>query len=269
MEMETRRRMEQPLLAMKNLTISYGEQPVVTGAALQVEKGEILGIVGESGSGKTTLLKAAMGLLPEDGVITGGGICYQGEDIYAMEPERLRRLRGAELGMIFQNTEASLCPVRTIEKQLYESVQAHQNLPKEEIRKRALEQMEKMRLKNGERILKSYPFELSGGMNQRVGILFAMLLQPKLILADEPTSALDVSTQAQVIDEMLRMRETEGTAFLLVTHNIRIVEKMADRIAVMRQGQIIEYGTKDEVINEPKEEYTRQLLASVLRLKRG
>ena len=261
--------MEQPLLAMQNLTINYGEQPAVTGATLQIERGEILGIVGESGSGKTTLLKAAMGLLLEDGAVTGGSICYQGEDMLSMEPERLRGLRGAELGMIFQNTEASLCPVRTIEKQLYESVQAHRNLSKEEIRKRALEWMEKMRLKNGERILKSYPFELSGGMNQRVGILFAMLLQPKLILADEPTSALDVTTQAQVIDEMLRMREKDGTSFLLVTHNIRIVEKMADRVAVMRQGKIIEYGTKDEVINQPKEEYTRQLLASVLRLKKG
>ncbi len=173
------------------------------------------------------------------------------------------------MGMIFQNTGASLCPIRTIEDQLYESVLQHENIPRREIRERAMDLFDKMKLLNGERILKSYPFELSGGMNQRVGIMMAMILKPALLFADEPTSALDVTVQAQVVREMMKMRELFGTTIVIVTHNIGVVEYMADKVAVMYRGRLVEYGDTKEVIQHPKEEYTQKLVRAVLRIHRG
>ena len=142
-------------------------------------------------------------------------------------------------------------------------------MEKEEIRERALQIFSQMRLENGERILRSYPFELSGGMNQRVGIMMAMVLEPSLLFADEPTSALDVLVQAQVVRELIELRETYGTAIVIVTHNIGVVRKMADHIAVMHDGRLVEYGEKEAVLEDPQAPYTKKLLASVLRLKRG
>ena len=173
------------------------------------------------------------------------------------------------MGMIFQNTGASLCPIRSIEDQLYESVTQHERASRQEIRDRAMELFEKIGLKDGRRILKSYPFELSGGMNQRVGIMLAMILHPDLLFADEPTSALDVTVQAQVVRELIRMRDFCGTGIAIVTHNIGVVEHMADKIAVMYQGRLVEYGDKKDIIENPKEEYTRKLLGAVLRIRRG
>ena len=173
------------------------------------------------------------------------------------------------MGMIFQDTEASLCPIRSIGDQLYESVCQHEKVSREEVRKRALELFGKMRLDDGERILNSYPFELSGGMNQRVGIMMAMVLKPDLLFADEPTSALDVTVQAQVVQEMMKMRKVYGTGIVIVTHNIGMAEHMADKIAVMYQGRIIEYGNTENIIYHPKEAYTKKLISSVLRINRG
>lgn len=173
------------------------------------------------------------------------------------------------MGMIFQNTGASLCPIRRIEEQLYESVLQHEKISRFEVRRRALELFEKMKLRDGERILKSYPFELSGGMNQRVGIMMAMIMNPDLLFADEPTSALDVTVQAQVVREMVKLRELFGTGIAIVTHNIGVVEYMADQIAVLYQGKLVEYGTKEEVLYHPQEPYTRQLIGAVLRMDRG
>lgn len=261
--------MGQPILAMENLEISYNGKTVVEDANLTIEPGQILGIVGESGSGKSTLIKAAMGLLGGDGAVTGGDILYKNQNITELKGEELRRLRGPEMGMIFQNTGASLCPIRTIEDQLCEAVLQHEKMSRQEIRDRALNLFEKMRLSDGERILKSYPFELSGGMNQRVGIMMAMILKPDLLFADEPTSALDVTVQAQVVREMMKMRELFGTAIAIVTHNIGVVEYMADKVAVMYQGRLVEYGDTKEVIHHPQNEYTRKLIRSVLRINRG
>lgn len=256
--------MKQPLLDIQHIEIGYHAKPVVHDITLQVNHGEILGIVGESGSGKSTLIKSVMGLLGSDGAVTGGNIFYKGMDLLHMKEKQFRKLRGAEIGMIFQNTQASLCPVRNIEKQLYEMVLSHESISRAEIKKRALDLLEKMNLKDGERILKSYPFELSGGMNQRVGIMMAMILKPDLLLADEPTSALDVTVQAQVVREMVKMRDLFGTAIVIVTHNIGIVKFMADRIAVMYQGRLVEYGTKEEIFQYPKQPYTKKLIHSVL-----
>lgn len=261
--------MAQPLLDMQHVEISYNGRAVVHDFSLQMEPGEILGIVGESGSGKSTVIKAAMGLLGNSGAVTKGDIYYKGENVLDAKGDRLRRMRGPAMGMIFQNTGASLCPIRTIEEQLYESVMQHEKADRQEVRERAMELFEKMRLKDGERILKSYPFELSGGMNQRVGIMMAMILHPDLLFADEPTSALDVTVQAQVVREMMKMRELYGTGLAIVTHNIGVVEYMADKVAVMYQGRLIEYGSKKDVIGNPKEEYTKKLLAAVLRIRKG
>lgn len=261
--------MKTPLLDVRHVEISYNGRPVVQDVSFQVEPGEILGIVGESGSGKSTLIKAAMGLLGIGGSVTKGDIYYNGRNVIDAKPDEIRRMRGPAMGMIFQDTGASLCPVRSIGDQLYESVNQHEKASREEVRQRALDLFEKMRLPDGDRILNSYPFELSGGMNQRVGILMAMVLRPKLLFADEPTSALDVTVQAQVVREMMQMREAYGTGIVIVTHNIGVVEYMADNIAVMYRGNLVEYGKKEDVIYHPREDYTKRLIGSVLRVNRG
>ena len=261
--------MKTPLLDVRHVEISYNGRPAVQDVSFQVESGEILGIVGESGSGKSTLIKAAMGLLGIGGAVTKGDIYYNGRNVIDAKPDEIRRMRGPAMGMIFQDTGASLCPVRSIGDQLYESVNQHEKASREEVRQRALDLFEKMRLPDGDRILNSYPFELSGGMNQRVGILMAMVLRPKLLFADEPTSALDVTVQAQVVREMIQMREAYGTGIVIVTHNIGVVEYMADNIAVMYRGNLVEYGKKEDVIYHPREDYTKRLIGSVLRVNRG
>lgn len=259
----------EPLLDVQHVEISYDAKPVVQDVSFQVSPGEILGIVGESGSGKSTLIRGAMGLLDNAGAVTKGDIYYKGKNVVDSGPEEIRKMRGPAMGMVFQNTEASLCPVRSIKDQLYESVRQHGKVSREEARERALELFDNMRLKDGDRILNSYPFELSGGMNQRVGIMMAMVLRPELLFADEPTSALDVTVQAQVVREMMKMRDIYGTGIVIVTHNIKVVEYMADRIAVMHQGRLVEYGKTADVIRHPEHEYTKKLIGAVLRINRG
>lgn len=261
--------MSVPLLDMRHVEISYNGRPVVHDVSLQMEPGEILGIVGESGSGKSTVIKGAMGLLGNSGAVTKGDIYYKGKNVADAGSEEIRKMRGPAMGMIFQNTGAALCPIRTIGDQLYESVSQHEKASREEVQDRALELFGRMRLTDGKRILDSYPFELSGGMNQRVGIMMAMVLRPALLFADEPTSALDVTVQAQVVKEMMKMRELYGTGIAIVTHNIGVVEYMADKIAVMHQGNLVEYGKKEDVIHHPRENYTKKLIGAVLRINRG
>lgn len=261
------------ILEYRNVDIHYGKKQVIENVSLSMKPGEILGIVGESGSGKSTLIRAAMGFLGEGGTVTQGQILYQGTnttiDMTQIHGEEMRRLRGAEIAMIFQNAGASLCPIRTIEEQLYEAVLEHESISKGEIRDRALELFEQLRFTNGEQILKSYPFEFSGGMNQRVGIVLAMVLRPRLLLADEPTSALDVTVQLQVLREMKKLRDMYGTSIVLVTHNIGVVNYLTDHVAVMHQGKLVEYGTKEDVLNHPQDAYTKKLIGSVLHLKRS
>ena len=261
------------ILEYRNVDIHYGKKQVIENVSLSMKPGEILGIVGESGSGKSTLIRAAMGLLGEGGTVIQGQILYQGTnttiDMTQIHGEEMRRLRGAEIAMIFQNAGASLCPIRTIEEQLYEAVLEHESISKGEIRDRALELFEQLRFTNGEQILKSYPFEFSGGMNQRVGIVLAMVLRPRLLLTDEPTSALDVTVQLQVLREMKKLRDMYGTSIVLVTHNIGVVNYLTDHVAVMHQGKLVEYGTKEDVLNHPQDAYTKKLIGSVLHLKRS
>ena len=256
------------ILRYDHVDITYNGFKAIKDVSFTVDEGEILGIVGESGSGKSTLIKAAMGLLGDLGMVTRGDIWYKGKNLPDLSALELRKLNGPELGMIFQSAGSSFCPIRTVGAQLYESMTEHEPISKEEFRARALDLLRKIGFENGQRILDSYPFELSGGMQQRVGIAAAMLLNPSVLLADEPTSALDVSVQKQVVEEMLLVRKTFGTAIVLVTHNIGVIGAMADRVLVMRNGETVEYGETEQVLNHPREAYTRTLMAAVPRLRK-
>ena len=257
------------ILKYEHVDISYNGVKVIKDVSFTVDEGEILGIVGESGSGKSTLIKAAMGLLGNTGLVTRGAIWYKGKNLPDLSPAELRKLNGPELGMIFQYAGSSFCPIRTVGSQLYESMTEHESISKEAFRVRATELLEKIGFENAQRILDSYPFELSGGMQQRVGIAVAMLLNPSVLLADEPTSALDVSVQKQVVEEMLLVRKTFGTSIVLVTHNIGVIGAMADKVLVMKNGGMVEYGETQQVLNDPKEDYTRLLMSAVPKLRRA
>lgn len=257
------------LLTYDSVEISYGGTPVVQDMSFSLHPGEILGLVGESGSGKTTIIKAAIGLLGKNGLVTRGDIWFEGKNLPDLPEKEMRHIRGGKIGMIFQDAGASLCPIRTIGEQIFESMAAHRQITKAEAKEAALELFARLRFKDGERIWSSYPFELSGGMNQRAGIAISMLLNPSILLADEPTSALDVAVQRQVVDEMLELREMFGTAMILVTHDIGLVSAMADTVLVLQQGNRMEYGSARDVLGNPQNAYTRKLLAAVPKLRRA
>ncbi len=256
------------ILRYDSVDISYNGRRIVKDVSFSLEQGKILGIVAESGCGKSTLIKAAMGLLGETGVVSKGDFWYEDQNLTNMKSAELLKMCGPKLGMIFQNSGASFCPIRKVGAQLYEFVREHQKMTREDFQKHASTLLEKIGFENGNRILNSYPFELSGGMQQRVGIAAAMLLGPRVLLADEPTSALDVSVQKQVVDEMLMVRELFGTSIVLVTHNIGVIGAMADQVLVMKNGEVVEYGDCKEILENPREAYTRELMAAVPRIKR-
>lgn len=256
------------ILKYDHVELSYLGQPVVQDVSFSLEPGEILGIVGESGSGKSTLIKAAMGLLGSEGCVTKGQICYRGRNLLGLPSKELRKLNGPELGYIFQNAGSAFCPIRTVWAQLYETMRAHGKISRAEFGPQALEMLEKLGFENGERILASYPFELSDGMQQRIGIAAAMLLRPSVLLADEPTSALDVTIQKQVVEEMALVRKTFGTAIVLVSHNLGVIGALADNVLVLKDGKCVEYGRCDQVLSNPSSAYAKALLSAVPRLRR-
>lgn len=253
------------MLEIKDLSISYGNNNnlAIDKFNLSIKKGEIISIVGESGSGKSTVIKAILGILPSSSKISSGDIIYKGESLVNKSKENLRRLRGTEITMIFQESRGTLNPIRKIGKQYVEYICAHSKMNKKEAWNLAVTMLKKMRLKDSENIMNSYPHELSGGMCQRVGIALAMTFNPELLLADEPTSALDVTNQAQIVKEMMKLRKAYNTGIIIVTHNIGVASYMSDKIIVMNKGQIMDYGITDEVLNNPKSEYTKELLSSV------
>ncbi len=257
------------LLTYDSVEISFSGTAVVRDVSFSLHPGEILGLVGESGSGKSTIIKAAMGLLGKHGLVTRGDIWFEGKNLPDLPEKELRRIRGGRIGMIFQDAGASLCPIRTIGEQIFESMAAHRKISRTEARETALELFVKLRFKDGERIWNSYPFELSGGMNQRAGIAISVLLRPSILFADEPTSALDTAVQRQVVEELLELREMFGMAMILVTHDIGVVSAMADTVLVLRQGSVMEFGSAREVLGHPQNDYTRQLLSAVPKLRRA
>ena len=256
------------LLRYEHVDISYLGQPVIRDVSFSLHSGEILGIVGESGSGKSTLIKAAMGLLGCEGQVTRGDIWFKGKNLPELPPKELRKLCGPELGYIFQSSGSAFCPIRTVGAQLFETMRAHGKITKADFEVQALELLGKLGFADGKRILASYPFELSGGMQQRVGIAAAMLLNPSVLFADEPTSALDVTIQKQVVEEMLMVRETFGTAIVLVTHNLGVIGAVTDRVLVLENGRCVECGSTRQVLSQPRAHYTKALLAAVPRLRR-
>lgn len=256
------------LLDYQHVEISFNGNPVVHDVSFQLNPGEILGLVGESGSGKSTLIKAAMGLLGSSGMVTKGDIWFEGKNLPDLSEKEMRYICGEKIGMIFQDCGASMSPIRTIGEQIVESLAAHRKVDVKEAKATAMELFDKLHFKDGERVWNSYPFELSGGMNQRAGIAIAMLMNPTVLMADEPTSALDVAVQRQVVEEMLNVREVFGTAIIIVTHDIGVVSAMADSILVLQDGHVMEYGKAKDVLENPQNAYTRKLLSAVPRLRR-
>lgn len=256
------------ILNIENCTINYqGQKAAVSDVSLSVGEREIVSIVGESGSGKTTLIRAILGILPPGGIVAGGKILFQGRNLLELDERSQQKIRGTEIAMIFQDVGASMDPIRIVDSQYRESILVHRKMPKEKCRALETDMLKKMHLTDPERVLGSYPFELSGGMKQRVGIAMSMTAQPKLLLADEPTSALDVTIQAEVVREMKKLREQYQAAIILVTHNMGVASYISDKIGVMCRGELVEFGKRDDVIFHPQHEYTRNLLAAVPRLE--
>ena len=253
----------QELLRIDHLTAGYGGDSVIEDISIRLHTGEVLGIVGESGSGKSTLLRAITQIRGLSTEIHAGTVSFDTKNLAVLSEGERRRLRGEEIAMVFQYAGASLNPARRIGTQLVETMRAHTDLSREEIYARATEVFGGMGFTEPRRILSAYPFELSGGMAQRAAIALAVILRPQLLLADEPTSALDATIQLQVLDELHALKERTGTAILLITHNIGVVRHIADRVAVMCKGKIVEQGSVTEVLENPQHPYTRELLAAV------
>ena len=254
--------MNREILNLKNLSVSYGDINILKDIDLSLKKGEILSIVGESGSGKSTLIKSIMGILDENASIDGE-INFEGKDLASLSLKDYRKIKGKEISMIFQNPTEYFNPTRKISKQFIETIRSHNDISKQEIQKKSINTFKFLGLQDGKKIWNSYPFELSGGMNQRVAIALSIMLEPKILLADEPTSALDVTVQAQVVKELLKLRQKLNTSIILVTHNIGVASYMSHNIGVMYGGRIIEYGESEELINNPKHPYTKMLINSV------
>jgi len=239
----------------------------VDGVDLRVERGRTLGIVGESGCGKSVTALSIMGLVPQPpGRIAGGEILLEGEDLLKAKPERLRDLRGDQLAMIFQEPMTSLNPAFPVGDQIAETLLRHKKIGKKEAENRAIEMLRRVRIPSPERRAKEYPHQLSGGMRQRVMIAMALACDPKLLIADEPTTALDVTIQAQILELMRALREELGTSIILITHDLGVIAELADDVAVMYAGKIVERCTAEKLFAEPQHPYTIGLLGSIPRL---
>ena len=251
------------MLEIKNATISYKNVPTVLDFNLNMKPGQIISLVGESGSGKTTVIRAVLGLLPGGGKVTSGDITFEGTSVLSYSSEQWRKIRGADISMIFQDSGAMMNPTRKIGDVFIEYIKTHEKISKKDAWDKGVQMLERMRLPSGDNIMRSYPFQLSGGMRQRVGIAMAMTYQPKLLLADEPTSALDVTTQAQIVRQMLQLRDTYGTGIIVVTHNLGVAAYMSDYIVVMKNGRIEDQGDRNYILHESENAYTKTLLDAV------
>ena len=251
------------LLEINNIDVCYGKRATVKGCAIRLDQGQICSVVGESGSGKTTVIRAVLGLLPGGGKVTAGDIVYDGRSLLKLNKREWRALRGHDISMIFQDSGAMMNQTRLIGGSFVEYIRTHESITREAAWKKGAEMLGRMRLPDPDRIMRSYPFQLSGGMRQRVGIAMGMTYQPKLLLADEPTSALDVTTQAQIVRQMMELRDDYGTAIIIVTHDIGVAAYMADHVVVMKDGRIEDQGERDYILNHSTNEYTRRLIGAV------
>ncbi|WBV42574.1 ABC transporter ATP-binding protein [Pseudoroseomonas cervicalis] len=255
------------LLSIEGLTVALpkgADRPhALEDVSLQLDANEILCVVGESGSGKSLTAGAVMGLLPEGVLATRGRILFEGRDLLELPPAEMRKLRGARIGMVFQEPMTALNPLRSIGSQIAEMFRIHTRLSRAEIDRRVLALLEDVRIPDPAAAARAYPHELSGGQRQRAMIAMALALEPKLLICDEPTTALDVTTQAQILHLIRDLQRRTGTAVLFITHDFGVVADIADRVAVMRQGLLVEQGPAEEVLNRPQHPYTRALVAAV------
>ncbi|MEE2952716.1 MAG: ABC transporter ATP-binding protein [Pseudomonadota bacterium] len=255
------------VLVVEDLVVETGGRrpvPILNGVSLRVAPGETVCLVGESGSGKSVTSLATMGLLPKGALaVSSGRILVEGEDVVSASPSRLRQLRATRMSMIFQEPMTALNPVLTIERQLEEVLSAHSQMSGAERRSRIRDILSLVRLPDVERMCRSYPHQLSGGQRQRVMIAMALVLEPKLLIADEPTTALDVTTQKEILKLVADIQERLGTSVLFITHDMGVVADIADRVYVMRHGNIVEDGPIGEILKDPKRDYTRDLLTAV------
>lgn len=250
------------LLKFQNVNISYEKKQVLYDISFSLSSGEILGIVGNSGCGKSTLLKSILSL--EGPKVTKGDILFKDMSLLSLNAENMRQIRGKSISMVFQESGIHTNPLKTVGDTVFESMRAHCAISKMDSLDTAASIFESLSLPDPKRILSSYPFELSGGMNQRVGIALAMLNKPSIILADEPTSALDPIVAVQIVNELKSLREKYNTAIILVTHNIKIARSITDTIMVLHHGKIADYGNTREVLSSPKSEFTKELILSAL-----
>ncbi|MDR2612460.1 MAG: ABC transporter ATP-binding protein [Deltaproteobacteria bacterium] len=256
-----------PLLQISGLTVRYGGRTALSDFSLAMEKGEAVGLVGESGSGKTTVARSVMGLLPAGAELDpGSSIVFGGTELTGLSPAGWRRIRCERVAMIFQDSGNMLNPVRTIGSQFTEFLRVNKPFTRQEARAKAAGLLERTGLPDPSAVLASYPFQLSGGMRQRVGIAMAMAFSPELLLADEPTSALDATTQRQVIGELMSLKEREGVSIILVTHNLGVAAHVSDLMVVLKDGLVAETGAPRDIIRAPRDPYTRSLLEAVPRL---
>lgn len=259
------------ILDVKDLHVTFttygGTVKAVRGVNFHLNKGETLAIVGESGCGKSVTSNAIMRLIPDPpGKISNGSIHFHGKDLVRLTEKQMRNIRGVDISMIFQDPMTALNPTLTIGTQLMEGLRQHKKITGEEAKQKALEMMNLVGIPNPEERLKQYPHQFSGGMRQRIVIAMALICEPELLIADEPTTALDVTIQAQILELFNRIQEATGVSIILITHDLGVVAKIADRIAVMYAGKIIEVGTKREIFYQAQHPYTKGLLKSVPRL---
>ncbi len=262
--------MAEYLVDIKNERLSFftpaGEVKALNDVSIHLKEGEVLGIVGESGSGKSVTAYSLMGLTAHPGKLLGGNLNFNGHQIENMSEKEIRKIRGNEISIIFQDPMTSLNPVYTIGNQIMEVIRLHTDKTRQQAKARAKELLELVGINEPEKRLKQYPHELSGGMRQRVMIAIALACEPKLLIADEPTTALDVTIQAQILELMMELKDKLHMAIIMITHDLGVVASMCDRIAVMYAGRIVEYGTTDDIFYEPKHQYTKGLIRSIPRL---
>ena len=263
--------MEEVILQVQNLRTSFfsqaGELRAVDDISYDVHKGECVAIIGESGSGKTVSALSVLRLVPyPPGLIMGGKILYRGQDLMELNDDEMGEIRGTKISMIFQEPSAALNPVLTIEEQIKETILQHNDVTKEEAQQQVVDLLARVGIPNPETRMKEYPFQFSGGMQQRAMIAMAMSCHPEILIADEPTTALDVTVQAQVLEQLNGLRREFGTALIIITHNLGIVARYADAVKIMYGGRIMEYGSTYDIFEDPHHPYTLGLIEAVPRL---
>lgn len=252
-----------PTLEIRGLHVAFGSTEILRGVDLRVEKGETLGVVGESGCGKSMTGLAVIGLLPQGGKVTSGEILFDGENIAKASERKLRSLRGGEIAMIFQDPFTSLNPSMRIADQIAEAIVLHRDVGRKKAHDLAIEQLAAVRVPSPKSTARKYPHQLSGGQRQRVMVAMAFACHPKLLIADEPTTALDVTLQAQILALLKELQEREGTAIVLISHDIGVIGSVSDRMCVFYAGKVVEEGTAEQVLKTPAHPYTRGLLSSL------